>query len=351
MDKYKLIRERLSRKRLEGILVSNLANIRYLTGFDGSSAMLFVGLRGNFFFTDFRYKYEAAELVPGDEFIIVRTDFLREVRKTLKAAGVKRLGFEYGAQYQVFEKLNGHFELHPLKGIVEELRMIKDRAEMQSIITAVKRAERAFEKTRKWIRAGITEQKVAMLLEHNLKKEGCRRIPFDIIVASGRNSALPHARVTEKKIERGDLVIVDWGGEADGYFSDMTRTFLIGGADLAGKKKMYQAVLRANRRAINSIEEGVPCRDVDAAARDSIAGDGYGDFFGHATGHGVGLDVHERPAVSSKSRDRIGEGVVVTVEPGIYIPDVGGVRIEDMVTVLRGKRKCLTSLPKGLEIL
>ena len=234
MGKYNLIRNELSGKRLDGILISDIVNIRYLTGFTGSTAMLFVGLKRVIFFTDFRYKYECEDFLEYEELVIVKTEFLRDVKKILISAGVRKLGFEYGAQYRVFEKLRKSFRLRALKGLVENIRMHKDEAEIVNIKLAARRAEDAFDRTRKWIRAGITERKIALTLETNLKKAGCKRIPFDIIVASGKNSALPHACVTDKKIQRGDFVIIDWGGEANGYVSDITRTFLINNGKFTG---------------------------------------------------------------------------------------------------------------------
>jgi Xaa-Pro aminopeptidase len=351
MDKYDHIREIVSRKRLDGILVSDMLNIRYLTGFAGSTAMLFIGIERILFFTDFRYKYECEEQLRNEEMVIVKSDYFQEIKKKLKSIGVKTLGFEYGAPYHVFEKMKKEFELKALKGLVEKMRMIKDNEEIENIKLAVKRAEEAFKKTRKFIRIGVKERKIALLLEHNLRKTGCSRIPFETIVASGKNSALPHARVTDKKIKSGEFVIIDWGGEAGGYVSDMTRTLLMSGEGISDKRKVYQTVLRANKGAISNVRPGINGSDIDGSARQYITSKGYGKYFGHGTGHGVGLNVHEKPTISTSSKDKIQEGSVFTVEPGIYIPELGGVRIEDMVVLRDGKGKCLTTLPKSLEIL
>lgn len=348
MDRYAKIIETISRKRLDGFLITDLLNIRYLTSFSGSSAALLIGARGVTFFTDFRYQYECERLLTSEELVIVRDDFLRGVGKHLRARGVRSLGFEYGASYRLFDSLRKSFRLKSLKDLVEDLRVSKDSRELLSIREAVRRAEGAFRETLGWIRPGTRERKVALVLEERLKEAGCRRLPFEIIVASGRNSALPHARASEKKIESGDLVTIDWGAEADGYMADMTRTLLMEGAREPVKREIHETVLRANRRAVAAVGAGIPGEEVDAAARTVIEKAGYGDFFGHGTGHGVGLNVHEKPAVSPRSRDVLAPGAVITVEPGIYIPDIGGVRIEDMVLVEKGRGKCLTSLQRGV---
>jgi Xaa-Pro aminopeptidase len=177
-------------------------------------------------------------------------------------------------------------------------------------------------------------------------------IPFDIIVASGKNSAMPHAKPTDNEIKQGDFVMFDWAGEAGGYFSDMTRTFLMkGGKDVSRKVEIYDIVLQANRKAISSVREGTTGRMVDKTARDIIKKAGYGDFFGHGTGHGVGLDIHELPRISRFGRETIRSGMVFTIEPGIYVPGLGGVRIEDMVLAEKQGSTVMTSLPKKLAIL
>jgi Xaa-Pro aminopeptidase len=352
MDTYRTIRAMLSRKKLDGLLITDLLNIRYLTSFAGSSAALFVGVDGrNIFFTDFRYQYECEDLLDEEELVILKNDFYSGIRKKLKSLEVKNIGFEYGASYQTYDRLRKDFHLVSLKDSVERMRMQKESRELEHITLAVRRAEEAFTETKKWIRVGTKERKIALVLEERLKKAGCRQIPFDIIVASGKNSELPHAKVTEKKLESGDLVVFDWGGEAGGYMSDMSRTVLMRGPGTGKKKKMYETVLKANEKAIEGVKPGLSCRNVDSIARNIISGEGFGEYFGHATGHGVGLNVHERPSVSPRSRDVLACGMVITVEPGIYLPGVGGVRIEDMVVVERQKGRPLTALPKGMEIL
>ena len=204
---------------------------------------------------------------------------------------------------------------------------------------------------RPYIKPGVKERALALRLEENLKKTGCRRIPFDIIVASGPHAAMPHARPTERNITQGDFVIIDWGGEADGYFSDMTRTLLVEGDNLRRKKRIYHTVLRANKRAIARVLPGRRSREIDCSAREVIEKAGYSQYFGHATGHGVGLQIHELPRITWNKKEIIRENMVFTIEPGIYVPGLGGVRIEDMVIAKTMRPVVLTSLPKQLDII
>lgn len=222
---------------------------------------------------------------------------------------------------------------------------------MTLMTEAIRRAEAAFLDVKHYIRKGRREKEIALMLEDRLKKRGCNRIPFDIIIASGPNSAMPHARTTDRRLSAGDLVIIDWGGEADGYFSDMTRTLLLNGADIPKKKGAYDAVLKANRMSISAVRPGAEGRVIDKSARDVIKKAGYGEFFGHGTGHGVGLEVHEAPHITWTKNDVIRQNMVFTIEPGIYMPGLGGIRIEDMVLVKGKGREVLTKLPKDLEII
>jgi Xaa-Pro aminopeptidase len=329
-----------------------MSNIRYLTGFSGSSACAFISVKDHFFITDFRYREQSENEVMGWEILIEKGNRIALIQEISKKNGIKKLGFESSVSYHFFRKLS-HISLglKALEGLVEKLRETKDRHEIHSIQEAVMRAENAFMDVKTYIRPGISEHSIALRLEEALKKRGCSRIPFDIIVASGLHSAMPHAKPTDRKLQKGDLVIIDWGGEAHGYFSDMTRTFLIkGGNDMQKKKEIYHTVLEANRRAISYISNGARSKQIDAAARDYIKNAGYGDLFGHGTGHGVGLQVHESPRISWNKSEPVSKNMVFTIEPGIYLPGLGGVRIEDMVFVSEKKAEVLTSLPKKLEL-
>lgn len=352
VSRLRHVRASLGRKGIDGFLVTNLNNVRYLTGFSGSSALLLIARKESFFLTDFRYKEQSERQVEGWEIVIARRNLIKTIRDIFKMTGIKRVGFESSVAYDFFEKLSHQgLSLKAFEGFVEKMRRIKDAVEINSISEAVRRAESAFLEVKPHIKRGVTERAIALRLEERLKKNGCRRIPFDIIVASGSNSAMPHAKPTEKRLSSGDLVVIDWGGEANSYFSDITRTLLMNGNNVSRKKRVYQIVLKANKMAISQVMPGVRSEAVDLSAREVIKKKGYGEFFGHGTGHGVGLQVHESPRITWNRGEIIKEDMVFTIEPGIYVPGVGGVRIEDMVMVIKNGHEVLTRLPKELEII
>jgi Xaa-Pro aminopeptidase len=353
ISRLKHMRQSFNKKGIDGFLVTDLNNVRYLTGFSGSSGFLFITEKENIFVTDFRYQEQSEKELNGWDIVIEKGDRPKIIRSLYKKSGVKDLGFESSVSYEFFRKLERTgINLVPSAGFIERMREIKDRVEIDCIMKAVGRAEAAFLDVKPYIRAGVRENMIAQRLEERLKKGGCRHIPFDIIVASGLNSAMPHARTSEKKLEKGDLVIIDWGSEAEGYFSDMTRTLLIrDDRGLGRKKEIYQIVLDANRRAISCVMPGTPSAEIDDAARNLIQKAGCGEFFGHGTGHGVGVQIHEGPRITWNSSERIRENMVFTVEPGVYVPDLGGVRIEDMLLVRPGGPEILTALPKELEVI
>lgn len=359
------LRETLERKKIHGFLVTNITNIRYLSGFRGSSGFIFITKNKNIFITDFRYKEQAERELSGWDISIEKSDRFRIIKKFVSCLGVKTLGFESDVSYDFFKRLSlCGAGIKPLRGIVEDQRSIKDNEEVYSIKEAIRRAEAALLDVKPYIREWKRERQIALMLEERLKKRGCNHLPFDIIVASGINSALPHARASDKKLYPGDLVVVDWGGEAGGYYSDITRSFLIKDSrspkgpktflersNIAKKREIYQLVLKANRSATSSILPDIEGRAIDSAARDIIKDEGYGKFFGHGTGHGVGLEVHELPRISWAKSDTVKENMVFTIEPGIYIPGLGGVRIEDMILVKSRGAEVLTKLPRHLEII
>lgn len=335
----------------EGLLVTNIFNVRYLSGFTGSSGFVLVTKSGGVFATDFRYREQAEREIGQWETVVERGGRSAFVRRLAAKLGIKRLCVESSVSYEFFRRLSaGKIQVRALSNAVERLRAVKDRGEMALIREAVKRAEDAFREVKPYIKAGARERTIALRLEERLKKRGCRRIPFGIIVASGENSALPHAGATDRRLAPGDLVVIDWGGEAGGYCSDMTRTLLVRGGGTGRKREIYNLVLEANRRAVSSVAPAVEAGLIDGSARDVIKKAGYGRFFGHALGHGVGLEVHELPRIARGGKGRLKEGMVFTVEPGIYVPGLGGVRIEDMVTVDGRGAEPLTSLPKRLEV-
>jgi Xaa-Pro aminopeptidase len=339
-------------KGIDGFLVTDINNVRYLSGFTGSSAFLLITKNGNLFITDFRYKEQSRSEVKGWDIIVEKGRVLETISRLSRTFGIKRLGFETSVSYGFFKELSKKgIALRPFKDIIEKLRKVKDPDEIRLIKKAVIRAESAFLEVMPYIKRGVKENMIALMLEERLKKKGCNRIPFDIIVASGKNSAMPHARPSEKRLMAGDLVIIDWGGEADGYFSDMTRTLLVNGNNINRKKEIYQIVLKANRKAVSAISPNIDARKIDNSARDVIKKAGHGEFFGHGTGHGVGLQVHESPHITWNKKETVKENMVFTIEPGIYVPELGGVRIEDMVVVKKRGCEVLTRLSRNLEII
>jgi Xaa-Pro aminopeptidase len=353
MQEYRIksVQDVIRKKKIDALYVGAIKNIRYLTGFTGSSGFVLITKDRGLFFTDFRYKEQSEAEVKGCEIGNEKGKRTALLRRLVKSLGIKRLGFEASLSYEFYSLLKGlPVTLEAHSNIIENFRKAKDGSEISAIRKAVGRAQTAFLRVKPFIKVGTKEREIALRLEEQLKREGCKRIPFDIIVASGENASKPHAQPTEKKIEKGDFVIIDWGGEAEGYYSDMTRTLLMAGDNLREKIKIYTVVNKARQSAVSAVRAGVKTEDIDRAARETIKKAGYEAFFGHGTGHGVGLDVHEAPRVSWAKGDRIADGFVFTVEPGIYVPKIGGVRIEDMVTLKGRKGILLTSLSRELEI-
>ncbi|UCH81150.1 MAG: aminopeptidase P family protein [Nitrospiraceae bacterium] len=353
MQKKALLRKKLAKARVDAILITDLINVRYLTGFTGSSGYSIITERDALFITDFRYKEQARGEVKGFKIIIENAERTGEIKKYCESYRIRTLGFEdHNVNYGLYRKLvKRKIRLKQLTNVIEQIRITKTEQELYDIRTAVKRAESAFRKLQPFIMAGTTEKKLALKLEGLLKSEGCKTLPFEVIVASGPTAALPHAQPTERKLRGGDLVVIDWGGECKGYTSDMTRTVLLKGRSISKQKELYYNVLEAQKRAIFKVQPGVNAADIDRAARTYIKQTGYDEYFGHGTGHGVGLAVHEKPVVSWRSREVIKENMVFTVEPGIYLPGFGGVRIEDMVAAKKGGADVMTSLPKKLKII
>jgi Xaa-Pro aminopeptidase len=348
--RLKSLRRRL--RNVDAFLVTRMQNVRYLTGFTGSSGFALVTKSENILVTDFRYKEQAKKEVQGWDIVIEKRGGVSAVKRIGKKFGIKRLGLEDTVNIGFYEAMRKGFMGAKLtNSLVEKLRMVKDGEELAAIRKAVRVAEAAFVRIKPRIKAGTGEKTIALRLEDALRRGGSEGHPFDIIVASGENSAMPHAKPTSRRLKPGDLVIIDWGARVGGYCSDMTRTFLLKGKGFSKKKNIYNLVLRANRKAAGSAKPGIKAASIDKAARDVIKKAGYSEYFGHATGHGVGLDVHEGPGISARGRDTMREGMVFTVEPGVYVPGLGGVRIEDMVEVGARGAKGLTSLPRRLEII
>jgi Xaa-Pro aminopeptidase len=328
----------------EPLLVTNGVNVRYLAGFESSNAALLVEPDRVRLFTDFRY-VQAARAVEDVELVETKRMVIDDVAKLLDG----RVGFEATAvSYAGYETLAaGNAELVPRKGLVERLRAVKDDGELDAIRRAAAVSNAAFEAFAEERFIGRTERELAWRLEELFREHGGEGLAFETIVAGGPHSALPHHRAGDRELEAGDTVVVDAGAVVGGYASDCTRTFAAGPLD-EELRAAYELCLSGQLAAVEAIRAGVTGVDADAAARDVIEAGGYGGQFGHGLGHGVGLDVHEAPRLSTESSDTLSVGQIVTVEPGIYLPGLGGCRIEDLAVVREDGLEALTSFPKEL---
>lgn len=336
---------------LDALLVTELANVRYLTGFTGSAGVLVVVEGGAILVTDGRYATQApAQLAAagaGAEVEIAPADPHGAVAAAL--GGARRLGLEAGAvtwaQQRTYADRLAGVELVPTTELVELLRLRKDDGEVARIAAAAGATDAAVADVVPMLLEGATELDVAAELDHRMRRLGASGSAFETIVAAGPNGALPHARPTARPIVPGDLVVIDVGATVDGYRSDMTRTYVIGEPS-AAQRRHLDVVAEAQAAGVAAVAPGVAARDVDAACREVIAAAGWAAAFVHGTGHGVGLDIHEAPRVAATSAATLDVGHVVTVEPGVYLPGTGGVRVEDTVVVTAGGRRPLTLAPK-----
>ena len=355
-----MIGERLDRLRarfdgIDALLVTRLVNVRYLTGFTGSAAMVLVRPDGATFVTDGRYRDQSADQLAaaGVDADIVIGLTQAEQRDALAAAAVDvaRLGLEDDgvtwAQQRSFVDWFAHAELVATSALVDGLRMVKEPGEVDRIRAACGIADDALGELLPTLHDRPTEREFALRLEFAMRERGASSVSFDPIVASGPNGAKPHARPSDRRIEPGELVVIDFGCIVDGYCSDMTRTVSVGdpGPDA---RQLWDTVLDAQQRGVAAVAVGTECRAVDHASRAVIENAGWGDAFIHGTGHGVGLEIHESPRVASTSTGTLAAGHVVTVEPGVYLPGLGGVRIEDTLVVTPDGPIALTEFPKEL---
>lgn len=342
----------LSIEKVEGILITNLTNIKYLTGFESSSAQLIISEKGGTLITDFRYIEAARKNVSNLEIYQFGKKPKEEFRHLLTKYGIKRLGFESSNvtfnKYRQLANWIGEKRLFPRLNIVEKLRMLKDDAEIAIIRQSVRLSEKGFRHLKKIIEKGVTEKEIALELELFFKLNGADSNAFDIIVAFGENSAVPHHHTGKKKLSLNDILLIDFGAKLKGYSSDLTRTFI--SHRMTDKEKtVYSIVLEAQQKAIEKIRPGVSLAEIDKTARNVITKYGFGDAFGHSFGHGIGLDIHELPVVSLKSEFICKKGMVITAEPGIYLPGWGGVRIEDDVLVTDKGYEVLSTLGKKVQ--
>jgi Xaa-Pro aminopeptidase len=355
-DRADSVAEALEEREADMLLVTDLINVRWLTGFTGSSAAAVVGREGSRrFVTDFRYLTQSADEVDPAWEREIAVDLLAGVVKGLPGSGDLRLAFD-DAHMSVKDRgrldgmLRAGIELVPAGGAIEALRAVKDEGELDAIRAAARLADDALTEVLGRGLVGRTEREVALDLEFTMRRMGAQAASFPPIVAAGEHGALPHAAPREQVIPAGTLCVVDWGAQLDGYASDCTRTYATGDNIDPRDAEVYALVLRAQEAALAAVRPGPTGREVDAVARSIIDAAGHAEHFGHGLGHGVGLDVHEGPRLSKQGEAALAAGMVVTVEPGVYVPGAVGVRIEDLVIVTDDGAEVVSGLPKELQV-
>lgn len=352
-ERIAALRDSLTSAHIDALVITSLPNVRYLTGFSGSSALLLVTARELHFITDFRYDTQVREEVGDLAAIRIEAQSLWTGLWNLMGSlsGIEVVGFESAhLLHRDFQRLlteGTRWQWRPQVNLVEALRESKDAGEVSLIRHAGEMAISALRTTLKEVRPGLTELNVAGILEKALRDEGSEDFPFATIVASGPRAALPHARASSRILERGDLLLLDFGAQYKGYCSDITRTVVLGPAT-DEQRAIYEIVREANSVASKSVRAGMKGQDADGLARRYIEARGYGEAFGHSLGHGLGLEVHEAPRLAKAVETPLGEGAVVTIEPGIYRPGWGGVRIEDDVHLAPSGPEILTDFTREL---
>ena len=356
-SRLKSLRTTLQDKNTEAFLITHIPHIRYITGFSGSTAMLLI-LKENkaVFFTDFRYLNQSRTELSGSEteIRIVKDNYLGSVSACLADRKIGSLAIQPKNmtcyQFSELKMKSPKIKLILADDICEKIIRIKSRWECEAITNAARIADELFLKLQTWYKEDISEKEIAARLEYEGRLLGAEGTSFPSIIASGKNAALPHAQTTDKHPVRGEMILADYGQKWQGYCSDMTRTVCLGKADTK-TREIYSIVLEAQESALRRVKAGISCAEIDRTARKIIEDAGYGEQFGHGLGHGVGIEVHEGPKLSPTSRDILKAGMVITIEPGIYIPDWGGIRIEDIITVTEtGYNNLAHSEKKLLEI-
>lgn len=347
----------LAKLNLDGMIVYQGFNTKYLTGFEGGTGdgIVVVGKKNARLITDARYEEDYKNRLPeGVDFKVTR-DYYGVAVETAQEFGIKKLAFEASLPYDIYDYLDellpADIDFDALPKAIEVLREVKDAQELEALCKAANASVKAFKDLQPFIKPGKTEREVANELDRLQKIYGAQKASFDTIVASGYRSALPHGEATDKVIENGELVTIDFGYYVDGYTSDVTRTIAVGNVS-DELKTIYEIVKQANQNAIDVVKPGISGSEIDKVARDYITEHGYGQQFNHGGGHGVGLDIHEGPAISPRSSDEMQVGHLLTIEPGIYLANQGGVRIEDDVIVTTDGFENLTAaLPKDLIVI
>ena len=348
------LRETFNNYNISGIYITNITNVRYLTGFTGSAGSVLILEDSCYFFTDGRYTEQVKNQVKNCKIYITGSAHIKEIDKQGLLSDNAKIGFESShisyASYSILKNTFSNIEWTETTGSVELIAAIKDKDEISSLKTAIEITDKVFDDIVPLIKEGVTENKIAATMSYQFKEHGAEGDSYDPIVASGWRSALPHATPTDKAFEKGDFVVMDFGALYNGYHADMTRTIVIGQAT-DKHKEIYQIVLDSQLAGIQKAKAGITGAAVDQACRDIIKNAGYGDFFNHSTGHGLGLEVHTHPRLSSFNKEPLLENYVVTIEPGIYLPKWGGVRIEDDCWIQVDQCLPLNTSPKELIVL
>lgn len=349
------LRQSLEEKQVEAILISQPDNRYYLSGFDGSAGILLITQQHNILATDFRYIEQAKKQAARFELFHTTGEMEKWMPELFSRLSVKKLGFEADhISFSMHQRLESILKnckpetsLLPLDGLVESIRAIKEPQEIELIEKAVAITDAAMDYIIGYIQPGMKELEIAWELEKCLRQKGSRSVAFDLIVAAGPNSAMPHAMPSERKVRPGEPVLIDIGARYQGYVSDLSRTIYLGEADDTFKK-LYEIVIKAQQVAIGGIRGGMSGIAADSLAREVIKKAGYAEQFGHSLGHGIGLEIHEMPSLSQNSKDNLADNMVFTIEPGIYLPGWGGVRVEDTVVLENGRIRVLSKAKKML---
>ncbi|MFF2876723.1 M24 family metallopeptidase [Gottfriedia sp. NPDC057991] len=353
MNRIEKIQKQLLENNVDAILITKSENRRYMTGFTGSAGMVLISKNAAIFITDFRYAEQAQNEVKDAKIIVHNGNIEKEVSNEVDCQGLKKVAVEANAMtLNTFSKLQeyGNIQWIQLENIVEKVREIKEPIELEFMRTAAKIADKAFDYILNIIKPGVTEIEIRNELEFYMRKLGATGSSFNTIIASGKRAALPHGVASEKVIEHGDMVTLDFGALYKGYCSDITRTIAVGSCS-DEFHNIYHIVLEALKRGTEGIQSGEKMKTIDDLTRDYITEKGFGNRFGHSTGHGLGMEVHEPIRLSDKSVEILQTGMVVTVEPGIYIPGWGGCRIEDDIVVKENGYEIITHSDKHLIIL
>ncbi len=353
-DRIKRLRDLCQQKEIDAVLIHSRENTRYFSGFTGTESTLLITHDACIILVDSRYTTQAAEQCIGYTVYDSTLQGTSALVTVLRDMPIFRLGIEDEvvsfALYRKYKSDHADIKFLPLESALDQLRTAKDEDELASIRRAVAIADQAFAAIIPLIRPGVVERTLAFELETEMRRRGAEKPSFDTIVASGARSALPHGVASDKQVEYGDCIVFDFGCIYQGYCSDITRTLFVGKAD-PELTSVYQVVLSAQMTAERMLGPGVTGAQADAAARKVIADAGYGEWFGHGLGHGVGLAIHEQPRLSRTNPGALQPGDVVTVEPGIYLPGKGGVRIEDIAVITHSGAEILTASPKDMLIL